>query len=52
MGVTPLSNFHQLIDDMLGCRAFWITHTKVNNILATGSGFGFQIIDDVKNIRW
>lgn len=51
MGIAALNCLGQLIHDVLGCRLIGIPHSKVDNILAAGTGCRLQLADDIKHIR-
>jgi hypothetical protein len=50
MGVFALGGFDQLGDDMLRGWLIGVAHAEINNVLATGASFGFQVIDNVEDV--
>ena len=52
MGVTSLRRFDQFLDDVLRGRLIRITHAEIDNVFPPRTGSGFQLIDDVEDIRW
>lgn len=46
-----LHHFDQLVDDVLRRGLIGIAHAEVDDVLAPGSRLGFQLVDDVEDIR-
>ena len=51
MGIAALNCLGQLIHDVLGGRLVGIPHSKVDNILAAGTGCRLQLANNIENIR-
>ena len=50
MRIRALGRFGQFVDDMLRCRPVRISHTEINDILATRSSSRLQLIDNIEDI--
>ena len=51
MGIWPACSFNQLVHNMFGRGLVWITHTKVDDVLATMAGRYLELVDRIKYVR-
>lgn len=52
MRVIALCSLTQFVDDMAWCWLIRIAHTEVNNVFATTTGLGLQVVNNIEYVRW
>lgn len=51
MRVRAACHFYEFLNDVLWCGSIRVAHTKIDNILSLRTSLGFEVIDDVEDVR-